>query len=467
MSRQLAFVALLTALMMIPFTTRADDARLWAAVRDGKAFVMIRHALAPGFGDPDNFQIGDCSTQRNLSEAGILQSDSGRVTEARETLARALEVAKAADAGALLASTTVALAHVALRAGELEQAASLGEEATALCRAAGDRRGEGRAISTVAGAMSWQGRSAESIPLLEQSLALAIQTGDRSLEVSTRGNLVVGLQRVGRIAEATRQAEESVRIADGLDEPLAPVYGRMRLGRMRMVTGQFEAARVQYMQALEAARHVGHVPLITNTTVGLVYLLAAMGRIAEGRELIEGLYADTGGVAENPPDRVTLEFVRGRLCESEGRWGDALAHHAAGLSEVERGGVGSHRHMVQVGLGRAALRMNEHQLARLNLTSIVEDDSAEPEDKLLALVLTAGLEGADLPAIAKALDLGGHVVEVEGHVEAEFALYEAGAGDVHLERAREALAKLRAGVAPEDHAAFDGVDLYQRVMADA
>jgi phosphohistidine phosphatase SixA len=31
---------------------------------------LIRHALAPGVGDPANFTLGDCSTQRNLSEEG-------------------------------------------------------------------------------------------------------------------------------------------------------------------------------------------------------------------------------------------------------------------------------------------------------------------------------------------------------------------------------------------------------------
>lgn len=35
---------------------------------------LIRHALAPGNGDPDNFNLSDCSTQRNLNATGILQS---------------------------------------------------------------------------------------------------------------------------------------------------------------------------------------------------------------------------------------------------------------------------------------------------------------------------------------------------------------------------------------------------------
>ena len=36
--------------------------------------IFLRHALAPGNGDPPNFNVKDCSTQRNLDQAGIVQS---------------------------------------------------------------------------------------------------------------------------------------------------------------------------------------------------------------------------------------------------------------------------------------------------------------------------------------------------------------------------------------------------------
>ncbi len=39
-----------------------------------KTIFFLRHADAPGFGDPLNFNINDCSTQRNLSEYGKKQS---------------------------------------------------------------------------------------------------------------------------------------------------------------------------------------------------------------------------------------------------------------------------------------------------------------------------------------------------------------------------------------------------------
>ncbi len=36
--------------------------------------IFLRHALAPGFGDPNNFVKQDCSTQRNLNNEGRLQA---------------------------------------------------------------------------------------------------------------------------------------------------------------------------------------------------------------------------------------------------------------------------------------------------------------------------------------------------------------------------------------------------------
>ena len=44
-------------------------------LKEGKKIVFVRHALAPGNGDPNNFNINDCSTQRNLNEEGRAQSE--------------------------------------------------------------------------------------------------------------------------------------------------------------------------------------------------------------------------------------------------------------------------------------------------------------------------------------------------------------------------------------------------------
>ena len=45
-------------------------------LKQGGKLIFIRHAYAPGGGDPDNFDINDCKTQRNLSDSGRIQSQN-------------------------------------------------------------------------------------------------------------------------------------------------------------------------------------------------------------------------------------------------------------------------------------------------------------------------------------------------------------------------------------------------------
>ena len=60
---------------LLNFTSNifADD-KILNSLQEGNKIIFIRHAIAPGNGDPENFNIKDCSTQRNLSESGIKQS---------------------------------------------------------------------------------------------------------------------------------------------------------------------------------------------------------------------------------------------------------------------------------------------------------------------------------------------------------------------------------------------------------
>lgn len=44
-------------------------------LKQGGKLIFIRHAYAPGGGDPDNFEINDCKTQRNLSDTGREQAN--------------------------------------------------------------------------------------------------------------------------------------------------------------------------------------------------------------------------------------------------------------------------------------------------------------------------------------------------------------------------------------------------------
>jgi broad specificity phosphatase PhoE len=91
--------------------TGADSAHadMIGKLKTGGHILMIRHALAPGNGDPANFRIGDCTTQRNLDDRGRDQAknignwlrtrgiDSARIYSSQ--WCRCLETAKLLEMG--------------------------------------------------------------------------------------------------------------------------------------------------------------------------------------------------------------------------------------------------------------------------------------------------------------------------------------------------------------------------------
>ena len=69
------FKTLLLTFIFLTFSVKADlSQNLINELDEGGKLVFIRHAYAPGSGDPDNFNLNDCSTQRNLSNEGRRQA---------------------------------------------------------------------------------------------------------------------------------------------------------------------------------------------------------------------------------------------------------------------------------------------------------------------------------------------------------------------------------------------------------
>lgn len=55
-------------------TAWSDDSQIWESLKTDGHIALLRHALAPGIGDPSAFQLDDCSSQRNLSDEGRAQA---------------------------------------------------------------------------------------------------------------------------------------------------------------------------------------------------------------------------------------------------------------------------------------------------------------------------------------------------------------------------------------------------------
>ena len=71
-SKNFIVVVLLLCSLMTQ-SAYANELAIWDKLQGSnpKGYVLLlRHTLAPGVGDPENFKLNDCSTQRNLSQAG-------------------------------------------------------------------------------------------------------------------------------------------------------------------------------------------------------------------------------------------------------------------------------------------------------------------------------------------------------------------------------------------------------------
>jgi broad specificity phosphatase PhoE len=95
----------LSAAVLLPVLTAAPA----AALETAGLVVLMRHAEAPGTGDPPDFKLDDCATQRNLGDGGRAQAarigerlrqlgiDQARVLSSQ--WCRCLETARLLDLG--------------------------------------------------------------------------------------------------------------------------------------------------------------------------------------------------------------------------------------------------------------------------------------------------------------------------------------------------------------------------------
>ncbi len=66
---------ILYILLSIFFSSNSfPNEKIISELKKGGNIIFIRHALAPGNGDPENIDLRDCATQRNLDDRGIEQS---------------------------------------------------------------------------------------------------------------------------------------------------------------------------------------------------------------------------------------------------------------------------------------------------------------------------------------------------------------------------------------------------------
>lgn len=110
------FFLVLLAFISAQASTFAQT-ELASAMHDGQHVLLMRHADAPGYGDPQGYQLTQCSTQRNLGERGKKQAqeigkwlDKQGITKAQvysSPWCRCLDTATLLNKGAVIREATL------------------------------------------------------------------------------------------------------------------------------------------------------------------------------------------------------------------------------------------------------------------------------------------------------------------------------------------------------------------------
>lgn len=225
----------------------ADHAR--DSYQTRTAIHLLQRMLAHKACGPDLYLI----TAQHLGAAllGI-----GLVNEAADTLNEALARASAVGSPQV-GSIQGALAGVYMESGRAPEAAELFETAIASCRASGDEKALGRALTNRAILFRHLGRDADHEEMLTQALAVHRRAGNRSGE----GLTLMALGGVHRTAEDNQRAEEFYRLALAVfqqqgDRPLeAQALGN--LANVYLTSDRLDAAAESYRGALHVLRELG------------------------------------------------------------------------------------------------------------------------------------------------------------------------------------------------------------------
>ncbi len=326
------------------------------------------------------------------------------------------------------------LCRVALRRAWLltqtnhyEEAQSAAQQAQELGRALNDTAAQAEALNTIGTALTWQGKTADSITPLQKAVELAQQSGDPLTEARYRRALASSHLGIREYDAARRELEISLQRAAQHNDLLEQAEGLNLLGIIHMERGAAEEARPIYEQSIEHCRKIGFLYGEGRALVNLGNLCYFQGRLGEmlrlyGRaiQIFETLDEKRGeaqlrlnrasitlNVLGNSPQvkadaQFALDYARqvddpislgqaltvlAEIERQEGERPKARAHLEEGIRVMEKTG------------DRWLLTQEYRTLGSLNIEDGRFDEAIENLDQALAICQQLGLEDMQPPIL--------------------------------------------------------------------
>jgi tetratricopeptide (TPR) repeat protein len=230
--------------------------------------------------------------------------------------------------------------------GKTARAIEYQEQSLARSREVGDRQGEGVALGSLGSHYFIMGQTRLAADFCEQALAIAREIGDRDDEARQLGNLAEVLVDDARYADATRNATESIKIAEEINSPKIGSYSNGYLALARLYDDDLPGARA----AAEAASRYDE-PSNNHyvwSLLGLIALRQGDGAAAAFAEAVARAETMLANSAQNyrALDSKGLALCGLAVCGDAGRVPQAVeAYGAARLINMDVGVVRSVLHL--------------------------------------------------------------------------------------------------------------------------
>jgi tetratricopeptide (TPR) repeat protein len=298
-----------------------------------------------------------------------------------------------------------------LNLGQAKRAIRYHEQALAIIRKIGDRRGEGATFGNLGHCYSDLGQTACAIECLEQALDICRQVGDRRGEGVVLGNLGRCYYALGQVARAILHHEQALSIKREVGDRHGEGVTLGNLGRCYYALGQTARAIGYHDQALAIKREVGDRREEAISLGNLGHCYSDLGHAARAIEYYEQDLA----ISRDVGDRRGEAYVHFRLAQlsmDQGRHGDAIRQAIDAVRLGEETGDprticsgNENLALARLGLGdfpaaRAAAEaasaadvpMNNHNvLALLGLIALQQGDRAAADEAFSAAIAHADM----------------------------------------------------------------------------
>ncbi len=186
----------------------------------------------------------------------------GHVSEGRRWLGEGLGKKRMIPAQARAKALFGASRLAGLFQADYEEEGRLLEESLRLFRQLGDRKGVVLSLSHLSGNLRWHGDRERALAAGEESIAVAREWGDKWTLALALNNLGADTEEVGDLARAQSLFEESLALRRELGEKRGVALTLNNLGSLALANGDHERARMLLDESLQLAHALGHVQLV-------------------------------------------------------------------------------------------------------------------------------------------------------------------------------------------------------------